>query len=194
MWMYAISCCYLFTFFIRSLCRTIYWWTPESPRGTSSPAAAYPSFRPNSGPEMAGPLFREEGEIQGARDRQNKQEEAWLPGLADGDSPERRGILVFILSLTADSPRKMSQQIEEKKWLLGSFHPSMLLLSVPTMWFFSVSKIFALPSVANLFQWSLLQTCSANSYVNAANGAASYGTEKGRGGRQNIFRWIMNKQ
>lgn len=49
---------------------------------------------------MAGPLFREEGKIQGARDRQNKQEEVSHPGLADGDSPERGGMLVFILSLT----------------------------------------------------------------------------------------------
>lgn len=40
----AISCYDLFTFLIRSLCRTIFWWSPESPQGTSGLAAAYPSL------------------------------------------------------------------------------------------------------------------------------------------------------
>lgn len=133
--------------------------------------------------DMAGPLFREEGKIQGARDRWKKNKrkldfQAWW----DGDSPEREGVLVLILSLTADSPRRMPQQIEEKGWILGSFHSSTFLHSVPALCFFCLQDFcFAFSSnAAHLFQWSLLRSCSANSYLNAANGlqAVALGREE----------------
>ena len=148
--MYAISYYYLLIFFMSLLC-TIFWWTSKSFLNDIKfhYCTAFILLAKSFDKKWLG-YCSGRNEIFMGPETDGEQEECWLPSLLERVSPETAKIpvlssfLLLVLSPATDSPRKRSQQIQEKGWLLGCFHSSTLLHSVLTIWFLSVPKTFAL--------------------------------------------------
>lgn len=147
--MYAISCYYLFTFFLRSLCRTIVWWTPESPQKMSSPAAAYPSFLWQNPLIWKGRATVQRGWKDLRHQRQTEQTKGSLAPRSGGWGLSRES------RNPGFHPFSYCWLSKENIWTdwgemmaLREFSSQYASALVPTLWVFSATRIFALLSVA----------------------------------------------
>lgn len=188
--MYAIFCSYLFIFFIRLLCRTVFWWTLESPQGTSNPTAACPSFLCQNHLIWNGWDTVQRGRKDPRDWRQTEQ--------IRGSLAPRPGRWGFPRETRYPCFHPISYCWLSKENASADWGEGMALREFPSQYtsafspyyvpFFSFQDfcIAVCSAVAHFFQWSLLQSCSAKTYLTTASGATGCGTQEGRGGDKHL--------